>query len=497
MTTAHLLPLMVAVPLGAAFIIPIAGLARERSAAWVALASSAVILAMAIMLSGKEIVYQIGGWGYPFGINLVADPLSGFFHLLIAAVNLLVVVYAMSYMKAYTAPAKFYTLYMLMIAGMNGVTASGDLFNMYVFLEVAALSSYSLVAFGVGHEELEAAFKYLVLGSMASSVILFAIALTYSMTGTLNLGDVSRTVQQGIAPVLVLFVTALFIGGYSLKASLVPFHAWLPDAHPSAPAPISALLSGLLIKVLGVYCIIRLLFNVFGMTPAISNVLITLGLLSMTVGALLALGQSDFKRLLAYSSISQVGYIVFAFGIGTPLAIVGGLLHLLNHAFVKSLLFLCSGAVEYATGTRDMKKLGGLWRRLPVTAVTCSIASLSISAVPPMGGFFSKFIIILAAVEAASLLGPVAYVYAAITALVSFMTLTLFIKVQKTVLFGDYAGETGMIRPVPVQMRVVLIVMAVCCIVFGLACPFFVSRLIEPAGSVLFDRAGYIMQVLQ
>ncbi len=296
---------------------------------------------------------------------------------------------------------------------------------------------------------------------------------------------------------MVKFISALFIMGFGLKASLMPFHAWLPDAHPSAPAPISAMLSGVLIKALGVYCLVRLFFNVFGFEPAYSTIFISLGMLSMVGGALLAIGQSDFKRLLAYSSISQIGYIIFGIGLGTPLGILGGLFHLLNHAFFKSLLFLCSGAVEYATGTRDLHKLGGLWKKMPVTSATCSIASMSISGIPPFGGFFSKLIIIIAAVKAYDTIGPIAYLFAGVTVLVSFMTLVYFVKLQKLALFGSLPDKLKNIREVPGSMWGVMVILAVFCIAFGVASPWFIEVFVEPAHEILFDNATYISNVLE
>ena len=187
-----------------------------------------------------------------------------------------------------------------MLAGMHGVIMTGDLFNLFVFLEIASIASYALVAFGTEAEELEASFKYAIMGSVASSFILLAIALTYGYTSTLNLADISLVLSQKGGGFLITFVSVLFLVGFGLKAALVPFHAWLPDAHPSAPAPISAMLSGVLIKTLGIYAIIRIFFNVFGTahTPILS-ILMFLGVLSMLVGVILALSQWDFKRLLA------------------------------------------------------------------------------------------------------------------------------------------------------------------------------------------------------
>jgi len=498
MNSEHILPLLVALPLGAGFLIPLVGLFWERLVGILAVLTTALLVVFAFGRIGADtVVYFVGGWPPPFGINLVGDALSGFFHLIIAIISFLVVIYSLAYMKRYTSGAKYYSLFMLMLAGMNGVVASGDLFNMFVFLEVTAISSYGLVAFGVEHEELEASFKYLVLGSVASSFILFGIALLYSITGTLNLAHNAQIIERGVPGTMLSFIAALFIMGFGLKTALIPFHAWLPDAHPSAPAPISAMLSGLIIKVLGIYCIIRLFFFVVGFSQSYSFVLILLGILSMVGGAILAIGQDDFKRLLAYSSISQIGYIIFGIGLGTPLGVIGGLFHLLNHAFFKSLLFLCSGAVEYATGTRDLRQLGGLWRKMPVTSATCSIASLSICGIPPLGGFFSKLIIVIAAVKAYDTLGPIAYLYAAITVFVSFLTIIYFVKLQKMALFGELPEKLKKVREVPVPMWSVLIILAVFCIAFGVAFPWFINVIINPAQEVLFEKGAYIIQVLE
>ncbi len=492
------IPLFVALPLSAAFLIPLLGLIWKRIAEILALAVTAVSVLLAVgRIGAQTVVYAVGGWDPPFGINMYGDALSGMLHLIIALVSLLVIIYSLSYMNRYTASVRFYCLLMLMIAGMNGVIASGDLFNIFVFLEIASISSYALVAFGVEREELEASFKYLVLGGIASSLILFGIALLYSVTGTLNLADNARVIASGDAPMVMMrFVSALFLMGFGLKAALVPFHAWLPDAHSSAPAPISAMLSGLLIKMIGVYCIMRVFFLVFGADPVYSAVLLTLGAISMIAGALLAIGQDDIKRMLAYSSISQMGYIVLGLGLGTPLGVLGGLLHLLNHAFFKSLLFLCAGSIEYSTRSRSLKDMGGLWKKMPFTGFSCMIASLSISGIPPLGGFFSKLIIIIATVKAAETIGPVAYLLAVIAVVVGFITLAYFVKLQKLALFGETQARMADISEAPASMWSVLVILAVICIGLGVFCPWMLNELAGPARTALFDAGGYISQVL-
>ena len=398
--------------------------------------------------------------------------------------------FAIPYMQQYTAQNKFYSLYLLMIAGMNGVVLTGDFFNLFVFLEIASIASYALVAFGVEAEELEASFKYLVLGGVSSLVILLAIALLYSATGTLNMADVSMYLSEGISKNLLFFIFALFIMGFGLKSAMVPFHAWLPDAHPSAPAPISAMLSGLIIKALGIYCVVRIFFVILGVIPIIQTILMVLGGLSMVIGVFLAVGQWDFKRLLAYHSISQMGYVMVGIGLATPLGIIGGLFHLLNHAVFKSLLFLCSGAFEYATGTRQLKQLGGLFKKMPWTGTSCSIAALSIAGVPPLNGFWSKVIIIVALIQAEY------YFLAAITVFVSFMTLISFIKVQKYSLFGELPRRLQQIKEVPVMMVVGMLLLASLCVGLGILYPFYGQVLLESAGDLLSNPQQYLQYAM-
>jgi len=432
----------------------------------------------------------MGGWNPPFGIVLVLDGLSALMLFTVSIISLVVTVYSIQYMKKFTDKPKYYTLLMLMIAGMNGVILTGDFFNMYVFIEIAAVSSYALVAFGTEAEELEASFKYMVLGSVASALILFSVAIIYATTGTLNMAHVSRIVsEQGITPPILLCF-AMFIAGFGLKGAMVPFHAWLPDAHPSAPAPISAMLSGLLIKAIGVYALTRIIFNVFGINASFSLILMFFGALSMIVGVILAVGQWDLKRLLAYHSVSQMGYVFLGLGLATPLGILGGLFHLFNHAAFKSLLFLNSGAVEYSAGTRDLNNMGGLRDRMPGTFTTSLAASMSIAGVPPFNGFWSKLFIILAAVKSGH------NVYALLAVIASILTLASFLKVQKYGFFGKLKDKLKDTKDAPGLMLVSMGALAVICLVVGLGFPVVVKYIIDPASQTLLNGLGYADMVL-
>jgi len=391
-----------------------------------------------------------------------------------------------------------------MIGGMNGVVLSGDLFNIFVFLEISVISSYALVAFGVEKNELEASFKYQVLGGLASFLILFGIGFIYWKTKTLNIADIKEAFGSGYDKTYYLFVQILILSGFGLKAAIIPFHAWLPDAHSSAPSPISAMLSGVFIKAVGIYVILRLFFNMFVVNEGMAILITTLGTLSMVIGVFLAIGQWDFKRLLAYHSISQMGYVILSVGIGlilisrgskpevAALAITGGIFHLINHAAFKGLLFLNAGAIEYSTGTRNLKEMGGLARSMPVTSATSFIASMSISGVPPFNGFFSKLIIIIAAVMAKF------YILAALAVIVSIITLASFLKFQRYAFYNKSDVKTNQqIKEVPFPMVFSMVVLSIICVLLSLlAIPDIRDTVLAPAVNILTDQLKYTTTII-
>ncbi|MFO7852036.1 MAG: complex I subunit 5 family protein [Bacteroidota bacterium] len=478
-----LVPLFIIIPLGIAFLIPltwrlIPGIYRFLPAAGM-LALVIISFFLLFYVGGGSITYIVGGWepvnNIPIGIHLVADGLSLMMLLIVNLVGLMAGLFSIPYINKFTGENYYYSLFSLMVAGMNGVVMTGDLFNLFVFLEVSVIASYALVAFGSSKEELEASFKYQVLGGIASLLILFSLGMTYWYTGTLNISDVATVIKSGSERSTLLFIQLFMVAGFGLKAAMIPFHAWLPDAHSSAPSPISAMLSGVLIKAIGVYAILRLFFTMFTISIEISYVITTIGVLSMVIGTLLAIGQWDMKRLLAYSSISQMGYVITAAGIAmiiiarggerqvAALALAGGLFHMFNHAAFKGLLFLNAGAVEYSTGTRNLKELGGLSELMPVTSFTSLGASLAISGIPPFNGFFSKLIIIIAAVQGKF------YFIALLAVLVSIITLAYFMKLQRHV-FLDKVKTIKLTeaKEVPFLMSLPMIIMVILCLAMSL-----------------------------
>lgn len=490
-----MLALFIAIPFAFGFIIPLLSQRQENRifTDWLANLATLILLLLSFMTLGQSEVYMMGGWAAPVGISLVLDGLSSFMLIIINLISFLATLYSINYMETYTGKYKYYSLFLIMVGGMNGVVLSGDLFNLFVFLEIASIASYGLVGFGCYHEELEASFKYLVLGSVASTLVLLAVALVYAELGTLNMAHAGQIITGRGSSDALIFALVLMVVGFGLKAALVPFHAWLPDAHPSAPAPISAMLSGVFIKAIGVYALIRVIFNVFGFTPLMSQVLMALGTVSMIVGVFLAIGQWDLKRLLAYHSISQIGYVILGIGLGTPLGLLGGLFHLANHSIFKSLLFLNAGSVEYATGTRDLQQMGGLREKMPWTSGTSFVASMSIAGIPPFNGFWSKLLIIVACVLAGH---PW---FAAWAVLGSIMTLASFLKVQKFGFYGESRLQpTQKVKEVPLLMGVSMVGLALLCVVMGLLLtPMLQAGFLDPAVDVLTRGLEYSMRVLK
>ncbi|HPC29792.1 MAG TPA: proton-conducting transporter membrane subunit [bacterium] len=461
------LSLFIAIPAAVAFLIPIV----SHRLKWFPDVSSSVITFILFLFSletlNHQCIYQMGGWPAPIGIIFVLDGFSSMMLIIVNLIGFMACLFSVDYMeKIYTSKLRYYSLLLLVITGMNGVILTGDLFNMFIFLEIALIASYALVGFGCGSKDLEASFKYLVINMIATYFIFLGIALLYGRFATLNMAHIVTSIQQYGTDSVVIFAFVLFFVGFGTKAAIVPFHAWVPDAYTAAPAPVSALLAGGIIKSLGIYVLMRLTYNVFGMSQVIANLFVYFGIASIIIGALMALGQWNFKRLLAYHSISHMGYIILGFGLGSPLGILGGVFHLFNHSLFKSLLFFNSGSVEYETGNLNLRKLGRLSEKMPVTSVSSLIAFFSTSGIPPFNGFWSKLIIIIAAIQAGR---PFSALWVVIG---SILTLAYFAKIQRYVFFGngDKFDESQVkdIKEVPSLMRVSLIILAVLCTIGGL-----------------------------
>ncbi len=488
-----ILPYYIIIPLLAAFLIALISGKRDDWAIIISLLAVVSLLIFSlyafITMQTETVTYHMSGWEIPFGIVLVQDALTSFMLIMVSIIALTSVMYSIRYIRHLRSDWRFYALFMLMLAGMNGVLITGDLFNLFVFMEIALLAAFALVAYGGRAEEYEAAFKYAIMGAVSSTIILIGIAVLYSATSTLTMAKIAETLPQKHSSV-AFWTGALFLAGFGLKAAIMPFHAWLPDAHSSAPAPISSMLSGVLIKALGVYVLIRIFFNMMGAPALFMDAFLVLGSISILVGVLLAIGQWDFKRLLAYHSISQIGYILLGMGLATPLGLIGAVFHLFNHALFKSLLFYNSGSVEMSVGTRDLREMGRLHRLLPVTSQTSMVASLSISGIPPFNGFFSKLVIIIAAVQAGQ------FWFALIAIIGSLLTLASFTKVQRYGFHGKNLIDSVK-TPLGSGMNAAMIILAVLCLITSLMIvPGVREVTLEPVMSVIMNKTQYVQMVM-
>lgn len=332
---------------------------------------------------------------------LQIDRLSSYMTLIVLGIGLASSIYSIGYI--HERIPEFYSLLLLLITGMVGVFYSGDLLTFFVFWELMSISSYILVAFNYKEwEAVEASLKYLIMSSTGSAAILFGVSLIYGMTGTLVISEVASrmTIQSATHEIWSNAGLVFIIGGLGVNVAMVPFHSWLPDAHPAAPSPISAMLSGVVIKT-GIYAIYRLLTLVY--PPSMYNWqlgLLLLSILTMTIGNLMAALQTDIKRLLAFSSIANIGYIVFALSIGTELGLTGGLLHVMNHAVSKALLFLAAGSFIHASKSRNLEEMAGIGKNMPISGIAYSIGAFSLAGLPGLNAFVSEYTIIISAFEA-------------------------------------------------------------------------------------------------
>jgi multicomponent Na+:H+ antiporter subunit D len=373
----------------------------------------------------------------------------------------------------------FINIILLAIAGMNGVALARDIFSLYIFLEITAVSSFILIAFNKDVLGLEGAFKYILLSGVATVLMIAGIALLILAAGSTNFALIHYALANHNKDLLISLAIGLFIVALFIKSGLMPFHGWVPDAYASAPAPASVILAGIITKVAGVYVLIRILVSVVGFSPQIRSILLFAGALSAILGAIAALTQSDFKRMLSYSSISQVGYIILGVGSGSILGVAGAALHIFNHAAFKSLLFVNSAAVESQLGSRDMDKMGGLAKQMPITGWTSVIGSLSCAGIPPLAGFWSKLIIVIA-------LWLAGYkTYAVIAVLGSVLTLAYFLSLQRRVFFGKLNEEFKNIKEAGFNLTFPAVMLAALIVVLGILTPFILSKFILSFSSVL------------
>ena len=405
----HLSILLVVVPLLAA---PITAILPRARMAWLLtllITWSCLLLAvwqLQIVLAGNIISYELGGWAPPWGIEYRIDIINAFIAMIVAAIAAITLPYALRSVEQEIIPRHiplFYTAFLLCLTGLLGITLTGDIFNLFVFLEISSLSSYALISMGRQRQALTAAFQYLIMGTIGATFLLIGIGLTYAVTGTLNMSDITARLQD-VEEFRTLHTAFAFIFiGIALKLAMFPLHLWLPNVYTYAPSVISVFLAATATKV-AIYVLIRVIFTIFGIEFAFEEIhinwfLLPLSAIAVISASLVAIFQTNIKRMLAYSSVAQIGYILLGIGLASMTGLTAAILHLFNHALMKGALFMTLGAVFYKMNTVQLGDLNGIGRRMPLTMGAFVIGGLSLVGVPPTVGFISKWYLVVAALE--------------------------------------------------------------------------------------------------
>ena len=488
-----LLALVIAVPLTGAVLTPAVGRTRPQWAASWALLTMAVTSVMALLLIVRvaedgPFSYVVGGWDAPYGIELRFDEFGASVGV-ICLIGSLAIMFSRRYATHVIAEARipyYYALLLLNLTGMIGFSVTGDLFNLFVFMEILSLSGYALVA--VSGEKIAemAAFKYLVMGAISSLVVLFAIGLLYALTGSLNMTDITQRLAGAPAAPLAVAFGAMTLG-FMVKAAAFPLHIWLPDAHAIAPSPVSAILSGLVVKI-GILGMLRMYQIAYGSRaidmPGLNNVLMWLGALSIVMGAFFAIFQDDIKMMLAYSTISNIGYIVMGLGLASSYGIIGASVHVFNHAIIKATLFLGAGAIIFQTGKRTLSELAGVGRAMPLTVGAIAVGAVSIVGMPPTAGFLCKWYIALGAIQAGHPVFAFALVFGALFIFI------YYIRMVNAFYFRQPEDPAILeVGEAPLSMLVPILILASLCLVMGLLGRIPLS-FIEPAALRLLAPLG-------
>jgi len=529
--TVHAPVLLVAVPLLGAFATPLIGkLGRGPRDLFVGLIV-AVTAALAGLLaadffasSGAPQLYVLGGKGLslplpsgmtvPIRIMFEVDGMSAFMTLITALVTLTGAYFSFSYWRERSGGSMYYSLLLLLTDGIFGMELTGDMFNFFVFLEITSIAACGLIGFRVWlKKSQEAGFKVMTLYTLSGLFVLLAVALLYGQHGGLNIAFLAGQIGTLGATIVDKVALGLLLTGLAMKAGAVPLHMWAPDAYGEAPAPMSAVLVAN--SQASLYALFRVLFTLFGVGVALSTngwIIIVFAMLTIFVGVTMALVQSDIKRLIAFGAVSQIGYMLLGVGVGLVrrasllaggaaladkadaldygfVAMQGGIFHMLNDAACIGLLFLTTGAVIRASGTRDLNKMGGLAHRMKWTTIFFVIGAFALAGVPPFNGFASKLLIYEASFKVSPFLSVIAI-------LSSIMLLAVFVKAFQGAFLGPRTGLSDA-GEAPLGMLIPMAVLALVVIAFGLFPGFFVDTIVTPAARALwFGRDAYIGAVL-
>lgn len=491
----HLPALQILVTFLAAPLVVVFG---SRRLAWpIAFAASAVSFVIAAMLlsrviDGSVISYHMGGWAPPLGIEYRVDAANAFVLLLVTAISTVVLPYARVSIAS-EVPEKhhtlFYTAFLLCLTGLLGVTITGDAFNVFVFLEISSLSTYVLIAMGAGRDRraLTAAYDYLIMGTIGATFFVIGLGFLYMATGTLNMADIADRIADQGANRTVQMALAFIVVGIGLKAAMYPLHLWLPNAYTYAPSAITAFLAATATKV-AIYVLLRFMFSVFQPTflfefNTLDYIILPFAIIAMFMASFIAIFQTDFKRMLAYSSIAQIGYILLGIAMLSETGLTAAIAHLFNHGITKAALFMAVGAYVFSAKGSFYDEIEGLGRRMPWTSAAVVMAGLSLIGVPGTAGFVSKWVLVQGALEKGW--WPVALLIVA-----SSLMAVIYVWRVVEVLYMKPTPADSDIREAPMSMLIPLWIAALSCIWFGLNTDMTLTAAKAAAHGLLAGSAG-------
>ncbi|WNL43391.1 Na+/H+ antiporter subunit D [Halomonas sp. PAMB 3264] len=474
---------------------------------FLAVAGNAALLLVSLwlfvsVLEDGYVTIQMGSWPAPFGITLIADMLSAVMILMTGLIGLAMGIYSLAATGHGHEKFGYYPLMHLLLAGVAGAFLTGDIFNLYVWFEVMLVASFALLILGGERAQMEGAIKYVTLNLLASVIFLTAIGLLYGSVGTLNMADIAVRMEQMEHTGMVEVLAVMFMVAFGIKAAAFPLFFWLPASYHTPPVAVSALFAGLLTKV-GVYSLFRVFTLIFDQTMGyLQDILMWGAVFTMVTGVLGAAAQYEFRRILSFHIVSQIGYMILGLAIFTPLAIAGGVLAIVHNIVVKTNLFLISGITHRLQGTYQLKKMGGLYRQSPGLAIAFFVSAFSLAGVPPLSGFFAKFVLIRAGFEAE------AYVATGIALAVGLMTLYSMVKIWNEVFWKALpednrvpeaptpVGDDGrLLKPGLWLMYLPVVALAAVTLLIGVfAEP--IMRVMTLIGEQLFNPAGYVEAVL-
>lgn len=450
--------------------------------------AAAIALLARVMVEGV-VSYELGGWAPPIGIEYRVDAANALVLLIVSFVAAVIMPYARTSVTEEISAdqhAWFYTMYMLCVAGLNGIAITGDAFNAFVFLEVSSLATYTMIALGRSRSALLSAYQYLIMGTIGASFYIIGVGLLLTITGTLNFVDIAARLEATPYDRAMLTALAFITVGIGLKLALFPLHVWLPNAYARAPSAATAMIAATATKV-AVYLLLRIYFSVYGVDRLDSNIpvldlLLVLSIAAMFFASFVAVFERNVKRLLAYSSVAQVGYMVLGISMASATALTGTLVHLANHALMKGAAFLAIGAVVYRIGSCNLDRMRGIGRVMPVTMGTFVVAGLSLIGVPGTVGFISKYYLVVAAFEKG-------WWWLAFLILASSLIAVFYVgRVVEVAWFAKPDTETENVGEAPLALLVPMVILAACCIFFGIDASV-TAGLAETAANVLFG--GY------